>query len=641
MHHARLFVALIVVLSVFPAGVGADIRGYPVLDATLSDNTVTPGEETTLQVDITNAGRVSDGSAQNPQRNDRVTTARGLTVELDEEDAPIDVKTNTQAVGTLGETSVQVGFDIVVAPDAEPGSYTLTAETQYSYTRDVSVNGDEEQVTRERPLDVTLEIDNEASVSVVDIETDARVGSTGTTAVTVENTGTMTARDAVLRLESGNGDITFGGGSSATRSLGSWETGERRTVEYETTAAASARSQQYAVDLSATYDDEDGLKRTTDTETVSITPLAEQTFSVRSTDSAVPVDGSGTLTVEMRNDGPIPVTDARVALTASSPDVSFGGSDTANRFVGRWEPGENRTIEVDATASEDAETRSYTVDASVSYQDREGDSETAPTRSLGLMPDPEQSFSVGDVESTLAVGAEGTLRGTVTNTGDTEVRNGVVRFASTKPTVTAIETESPIGDLSPGESAAFSIPLEISESAEAGPQQYALAVQYRDSEGDQRESDTIDVRQDVGPDEPVFSLSTENGTVAPGEGTQIRVTITNEESETVTDISANLFADDPISADDDEAFIGRLEPGESRELLFSVSASGGALAKDYPVEIDFQYDEADGDTVVSDTYKQAISVAEREDGGGLPIVPILVAVVVIGAGLLVYRRRFA
>lgn len=641
MRYARLLVALAVVLSTVPGGVAADVIGFPDLKVTLTDDSVVPGEETTLELVVANSGQVREGSNENPDLNSRVTTARGLTVTAKDRTAPIDIDTETKAIGRLPEGSATVAFETTVDEDATPGTYTVPVETEYTFTNIVKLPGGEEiTIDRTRTFEVTLEVEDDAQVSVRNVSSRARVGSTGTVEVTVQNTGTEAASDATLQLESRNAELTFGGSSTASRQLGEWDIGERRTVAYEMSTARTARSQSYAVDATLAYEDGDGVDRTSETRTLSVTPMKEQTFSVVSTESTVAVGDQGTVTVEMRNDGPIPVTDATVELVTRSGDVSFAGSESATRFAGAWAPNETRTLEFDATASDDADPRSYALDAAVSYRDGEGDSETAPTRSLGVTLEPEQSFTFDGVSSTLAVGSEGTLEGTVTNTGGTEVRNAVVVFESEKPNVTPIETEAPVGDLGAGESAEFSLPLEISESAEPGPQQYSLAVRYRNSDGDLRTSDSTDVRREVGPDDREFDLEVAGASVEPGSGTVLEVTVTNTGSQRLTGVSANMFADSPMSVEDDEAFVGSLEPGDSETVRFSVGASGNALEKNYPVSLDFQYDEPDGDTKLSDTYRIAVSVENAEDGGGgLPVLPLVAVAALVVVAVYLYRRK--
>ncbi len=632
---------LLVALSIAPGFVAADIIGSPELDVALEDDSAVPGEETDLELTVTNSGDLRDGSNTNQQLNDRVTTARGLTVTVDDGNAPVNIQSTTRVVGTFPEGKTSVSYTMTVEADAEPGTYEIPVEADYTYTNIIKEGrdtGQELSLSETEEFAVDLEIEEDARLEVVDVESRARVGSTGTVAVTVENAGTETAGDAALVLDSRNAELSFSGTATASRALGEWDPGERRTVEYRVRADRTAASQPYAFDATVEYEDGDGLDQTSEARTLSVVPRPEQTFAVESVDSTVAVGDTGTVRVEMRNEGPIAVRDASVELVSTNPALTFSGSGSTSRFAGSWASGETRTLEYDVTATDDADTRTYALEATVTYLDSEGDTESAPTRSLGVEPDPEQSFDIEDVTSTLRVGGEGAIEGRVVNTGDADVRNAVVVFETDKRNVTPLETEAPVGTLAAGGTATFSLPVEISESGEAGAKQYSMEVRYRNSDGDLRTSDTIDVSANVGPDEQKFGLETDAGTIAPGGGTTLEVTVTNSGDERLSDISANMFADSPISVDDDEAFIGALDPGESATARFSVSASDGALEKDYPVSVDFQYDEPDGDTKLSQTYRLAVSVEETEDGGSpLMVVGGLVLTVAVG-GAVAYRR---
>ncbi len=641
MRYLRLLVALVVVLSVVPGPTAADVSGEPELDAAFSDNTVTPGEETQLELQLVNRGDVDSGSVRNPQLADRVTTARGLTVTVQDDDVPIDVRAGTKAVGTLPEGSAPpLSVPITVDEDADPGTYTVDVDVRYTYTSRIDDNdGDETQRTVSRTVPVTLEIEDDASFDVVAVDSAARVDSTETVALTVENGGSAAATDLALALESPNDDLTVGEGTSATRAVGTLAPGERATVEYEVAATAAAGSGNYATTLTAEYET-DGVSRVAD-EMVALALEPQQEFDVTDATSAVAVGDTGTVTVELRNTGPLTVDDAEVRLASTSEQLSFQGSESATRFVGAWAPNETRTVTYDVRATEDAEPRDYTLSATVTYRDGDGDTATAPSRSLGVRPAPEQTFAVSNTSATLAVGEEGDLRGTVTNTGDRPVANAVVRFTSESGTVTAIETDAPVGTLAPGESAPFAVPLEVASSAEAGPKQFSVAVQYRNADDQQQQSDTFDVRTEVGPDTDAFGLDVTGASVPAGDSTQVEVELTNTGNEVYTDISAKLFAEDPLSAGDDEAFVSQLEPGESETVVFNVGAGSGALVKTYPLSMDFQYDDADGDTITSDTYRLPVDVTSDSDGddGGLPVVPLAVAaLVVVAIGLYAYRR---
>jgi hypothetical protein len=78
MQYTRLLIALTLLIALAPGVVVADIIGSPELDVTVEEDSFAPGEETPLELTVTNSGDLRDGSNQNQQLNDRVTTARDL-----------------------------------------------------------------------------------------------------------------------------------------------------------------------------------------------------------------------------------------------------------------------------------------------------------------------------------------------------------------------------------------------------------------------------------------------------------------------------------------------------------------------------------------------------------------------------------
>ncbi|GGN93310.1 COG1361 S-layer family protein [Haloarcula pellucida] len=632
----RTPLTLIVVALLLSAGTAAAaVSGSPDIDVTFADNTVSPGEETTLDVVLVNSGDLDSGSASNPSLNSEVTTARGLTVDVKSGGAPVSVTTSRQSLGTLPQgPSKTVSFDVSIDEDANPGKYQIPVQLAYEHTSYISESDgsrDENEVTRTAM--VTVHVTDDATFDVTNVESNARVGSTGTVAVTVENTGNEVARDAAVTLASRSGDLGVGGGTESSRYVDVWETGEQRTFRYRVSASENAESEPYQFDLSATFDDADGARKQSVGSSVGIAPQPEQTFSVVNTSNAVAVDNTGSYAVALRNDGPVTVRDATVTVTSQSSDITFGKSSSTTQYVGTWAPGETRTVVVDATASPDAETRSYALSTSVQYEDPEGDAGVDEGLSLGLQPQPEQRFSLSNVTATLQAGEDGRLEATLTNDGPRAVRNVVLNWNSDHSNLSPQETQYAVGNLEPGESATVDFGVDASENADAGPRQFDFTAVYRDDNGDRRESDTMEVRTDVAASEDEFDIESANTTVDAGGTATLELTVTNAEDVPLTDISAKLFADSPISVTDDEAYIDRLEPGESTTLRFGISASGGAMQKDYPVSLDFRYEEPDGDTPVSDTYRVAIGVTSQ-GGGGSPLATIggvaLVAVLAIG-----------
>ena len=623
--------AALVVLS--GTALGA-VTGSPDIDATLVDNTVAPGEETTLDVVLVNSGTVKSGSTNDKLTNE-VTTARGLTVSMNTGGAPITVQTNKQAVGTFPEGTTEVPFDISVDEDAKPGKYQIPVRLEYEYTNFISeTDGARDESSVSRTIDVTLKVSEQATFDVVDVESNARVDSTGAVAVTVENTGKEAASDASVTLTSRSQDITVGGAEAGSRFVESWDAGEQRTFRYRVGAATNAEPDAYEFGLAVEFDDEDGARQTSPESSVGITVARAQEFTVTDIESDAPIGSSGTYAVTIRNEGPVVANLATVNIVSESSDVTFGRASSANQFIGTWEPGEERTVRVEANVSSDARETVYALSATIGYQDPEGDSAASDPIPLGLRPEPEQAFELRDVNASLRAGTDGRIQGTLTNVGDRPVRNVVLHWESDHSNLSPQETQYALGDLAPGESAPVEFGVDVSDSADAGPRQFDFSASYRAPDGERESGDTIEVRANVDPSTDEFTVDTGNTSVQAGQSTTIELTVTNDRDERLTDISAKLFADSPISVSDDEAFIASLDPGESTTIRFGISASGSAMAKSYPVSLDFQYEEPDGDTPISDTYRVPIEVTERGGGGGLPLGTIavvgLVAVVAIG-----------
>lgn len=640
MNRRTLLTVSVIALFVLPGLSLAAITGSPDLSAQFGDDRVVPGEETSLELVLLNEGDLDQGSARNPSLDSEVTTARGLTAEVASGDAPVTVLTGEQAVGTLPEgASSPIPFRIAVDEDAEPGTYSVPVRVSYSYTSYVS-EGDgareRERVTETLRADVTVE--DGARVEVVDVDSNARVGSAGTVALTVENAGTETATDARLTLTSESASVTFGGTNAATQYLGDWEPGEQRTVEYRAAASDDARAGRYPFTVAAAYERAGGRDAETAPVRLGAIVAREQRFRVVSADSAVSVGNSGAVDVRLRNAGPTDVSDATVQFTATGGHLGFGQASSTSRHVGNWSAGETKTVTVDATAGEGGEPGRYALDAAVAYDDPEGDRGRFQDLSVGVDVAAEQSFAVRNVSSTLRVGDDGRLAGELTNTGDRAVENVVLTWASEHRNVNPTETEYAVGTLEPGASAAFDFDVEVSDAARSGPRQFSLVAEYENGGGDHRETDPMKVRGEVASQRDVFDVEVVHANVSAGGSSTVELRVTNAGEEALSDVSAKLFADAPISANDDEAFEPRLEPGASATMTFSVGAGGAALEKTYPLSMDFQYDEPDGDTVTSDTYRVPVSVTRSEGGVPLAVVGAVALLAVVGIGAFLRLR---
>jgi hypothetical protein len=518
---------LTVLFAIVTGTAVAAVTGSPDIRTTLSDNTVMPGEETTLELILLNSGELDGSSVSNPSLNSAVTKARGVIVDLSAGGAPISVNTSRRSIGGLSEgTRTTESFDITVQDDAEPGTYSIPVTLEYDYYDYISeADGARDSQSVEKRRSLKLKISDDATFAVTDVNSTTRVDSKGDLTVSVKNTGDEAASNAEVALHSQNDELSIGSDTTSSRFVDSWSPGEQRTFQYPVTATDSVKPEPYQFTLSVGFDDENG----------------------------------------------------------------------------------SRTEAVDQL--------------------------------IGVTPGPAQEFSLGTVDTTLRSGEDGELQAVLTNDGPRDVSNVVVGWDSDHTNLSPQETEYAVGDLETNESKTVQFGVDVSDSAREGPQQFDFSATYRDPDGDLEESDTLEVRAPVRGSQDEFELSAVNTTIPAGQSNTIDVTITNTRNSTLSDISAKLFADSPISAGDDEGFVSELKPSESATIRFSVSASGGALEKVYPISIDFQYEEPDGDTKISDTYRVGIDVTTASDGGGIPLPLVGVGVIVLVVSVAGYMFR--
>lgn len=627
-HLCRRLLVIALVCSMLVTAVApatAFLRGEPDISVTLSDGTIQPGAETAIDLTLVNSGNVDFGadSQLNTGKEQVVTTARGTLVRVESanEQSPVEVESGEVGVGSVPQGARSVPIRISVPEDAEPGTYELDVEVDYDYYSQLSggqTNGyNSEDVTKEYTVEVTVE--EAARFEVVSATTDAPVGSSGTVDLTVANVGTETASDATLTLESRNAALNFDGSPTAEAPVGDLAPGERRTVSVGADVAPGVTPRSLSLAGTLAYDDEDGDRQQSSV-SADVIPRSAQQFAATDAETTAAVDDTGQLTVALVNDGNRTLEDATVQFESGNAALTFGGSPTARAFVGTWEPGETRELTVENGFTAAAEERPYAIDATVSYTGPTGTTERADPVTVGVTPAAEQAFDLSDHATSLRVGAEGRLTGTFVNEGPGEVENAVLVLEPPANVVTA-ETEYAVGDLAAGETVDFRYDVDVSSEAREGPRQFTYRLRYEDADGDTVTSDPQFARGTVAGKRDTFSVST-NASLAAGSTGTIEVAVTNDGDERLSTVSAKLFADAPISASNDEAFVESLAPGETATMKFRVSAAGSAIAEPYPVSLDFQYEEPDGDTKISDSYAVGIEVTEGGGGGFLTVFPV-------------------
>lgn len=332
-----------------------------------------------------------------------------------------------------------------------------------------------------------------------------------------------------------------------------------------------------------------------------------------------------------------------VAVEAEADGPPFD-VETATVPVGSLPEGTSSPIPITLAVNEDAPASTYQLTVTVEYvytsQIENGEEtvvEETVTEEVPIVIDESARFEIDDTQSDLEVGSDGEVSGSIENVGSGDAENAVLRLSGESGTLGFADREYALGDVEAGESADFAFDADVSAEASEGDRQLDFVIAYEDERGNDREA-TTSTQVEVDPESEEFSVEPVNATVESGATDTVDLEITNEGEEDVTNLNAQLFADSPISAENDQAYAADLAAGESVVLSFDLSAESGTTGT-YPLDVDFSYDDGEGETRLSEQYQVPVEVTEPEDDGisGWAIGAAGIGLVIVGVAFGVRR----
>jgi len=105
----------------------------------------------------------------------------------------------------------------------------------------------------------------------------------------------------------------------------------------------------------------------------------------------------------------------------------------------------------------------------------------------------------------------------------------------------------------------------------------------------------------------------------------------------IKDAVARLSIFKPFSSTDDQAFIGTLQPGEEKTVVFRIDVDSDATPKDYGINSEIKYTDVNGDTVISESMK--IPVVVKAASSSLLLPAAIILVILVAAGGYMYRKK--
>jgi len=163
-------------------------------------------------------------------------------------------------------------------------------------------------------------------------------------------------------------------------------------------------------------------------------------------------------------------------------------------FIGDFPHDRTVTCRYRISVSSNAEKQTYPVDVLVTYENREGDTVTSASETIGIPVGGKITFTSGTVQ--VIRGSEGVVQVVYTNSGSDTAYNAQARLSAVKPFTSSDDTAY-LGDLKPGETATARYQITIDDSAEEKKYSLDTEVRYRDVLDNSQVSDTFTVPIEV------------------------------------------------------------------------------------------------------------------------------------------------
>ncbi|WP_292463326.1 hypothetical protein [Methanolobus sp.] len=186
-----------------------------------------------------------------------------------------------------------------------------------------------------------------------------------------------------------------------------------------------------------------------------------------------------------------------------------------------------------------------------------------------------------------------------------------------------------MGSLSTGKSlsspAAF--PIEIYDNAKAGTYNLQLDVSYRhqrDSAVTPPYGDTYYWYEDLNQtmyvqivieEESYFKVMNTEADLQAGDKERITVTYINTGDQVARECIARISVVDPFTTTDDQAYLGDMYPGESKNATFDMKVADDATAKTYSISSEIKYKDVHDKSQYSEGLKVAVDIGPATPPG--------------------------
>ncbi len=383
--YSRAIICLII-LAAFCSppvlGVTQYLGSSPEMSAAIAGpNEFTPGQDATISIIVQNSGlnTYKFVNAATIERDDLPNTAKLVTIGLSAGTAPLTIRTDPQMVGDIrGAGSVTVKMNAKISNNATAGEYQLPLIIQYTYLekaeQDASDNIQFFYTPVNQTLPLTIRIRPQVKIAVLEATPESlTVGTEGYLNLRIQNTGSEDGRKATVTITRNRASPIIPTDSSVF--IGDFLSGGVISCRYKVAVAGYAGKQAYPVDVSVTYENNEGTVVRSSPETIGIPVGGKTAFDIVSAPAQVYAGSKAVMVVEYRNAGDAPVYSAQARISAVDPFMS--SDDSA--YLGDLQPGEKGTARYEVSVNDAATPKEYALDSEVRFRDALDNSQVSDT----------------------------------------------------------------------------------------------------------------------------------------------------------------------------------------------------------------------------------------------------------------------
>ncbi len=421
--------------------------------------------------------------------NDYSNSLQNVNLQLEAQNPIINVSpSHTYITDSIGQGLFgSIGYSIFTytfhIPSSLPaGLYTIDVIATYESSAPSATGITSNNEPGESEMPIYIYVYGTPSISVTATPSpQITPGATSLLALTVENSGTDTARNVNITLQSHDGLEVAG---SSRISLGSLAQGTPEQASTSVYALANISAGTHYLPLSITYSAPDGMQYVQNVSLpVSVTvPEPDIVISMAGSQPEQLYAGSNaSLTLLVQNIGGGTAKNVTIGVESSRYLIAGGAASTF--FIGSLAPGATATESVFVSANRTSGSAPYYLPVNVSYQNGDYSSKQSSMQYVPVNLQNAAIFNITSVTDSLSPGVSyAPVTFTVRNTGSETAQSLTLSLQSIYP-ITVINSNNYVNNLAPGQEA--NVTFYVSADSRGKPGEYPVTIyeQWRQPNG--------------------------------------------------------------------------------------------------------------------------------------------------------------